>query len=203
MTDTTTDARAKLDSAIHAAGIAMTCERIAERTTFRDAWKGSDGFHYRCKLYNDGLPGTSGSFYQCEYSVGRGIIRRWAKDHADLVLKGHKFGDGWDALCLKAMSAQGTRESLMEEALLNTVAARIFRPDIVDVVWSLLMDASGMSPHETLREWCKRMSDDFGMTWTNPVDAIEQYEDARIALGFLDRAFGGNLQTVTETAGEM
>ena len=198
MTDTTTDARAKLAAFIHEAGLTMTCEPIPERTTFTEAWKGSKGFHYRCRLTKPG-----GFWYQCEYSMGRGVLRMWAKENADTVLNGHKFGDSWDALCLKAMSTQGTRESIMEEALLNTVAARIFRPDAVDVVSALLMEQSGMSPHETFREWCARMADDFGMTWTNPADAVDAYDNARLALAFLSRSFGDNLQSATETAGEL
>lgn len=196
MTDTTTDARAKLAAMIHDAGLTMTCEPIPERTTFTDAWKGSKGFHYRCKLTKPG-----GFWYQCEYSVGRGVVKAWIHGNQTAVRKARPvFGD-WEPHAVKDVLPP--RESVMVAAMVDDIGKRVFRPELVDVVSSLLMDQSGMSPHETFREWCARMTDDFGMTWTNPADAVDAYDNARLALAFLSRAFGDNLQTATETAGDL
>lgn len=117
-----------------------------------------------------------------DYSVGSGIIARWAGEPGR---SREAFGKGWDPRDFRAPRwRSGSRMSLHQFERWPRIL-KAFRPELVDLVCSLLLDSAdvGARPGATFREWV----DDSGLEWTDPADALEAFEAANRADGFLRR----------------
>jgi len=125
--------------------------------------------------------------YRGEYSVGVGILTRWAQTNG----KPSNHPHGWDRSLFKN---SGGRISLAaEEALRNVRAA--YRPDVVDIVGSMLHNLCGMSPDCTFRDWL----DDSGMDFKHPADALETFEAVKAEARFLRRVFDASTLETLQT----
>lgn len=115
--------------------------------------------------------------YSGEYSVGVSILAEWAATNRPKNLTDRWIPSEW----LKGYGHCGLTVSQTEQ--LPSIR-RAYRPDIVDVVWSLLLDVAGWMPECTFREWLH----DRGMDWTNPADAFDAFEAIRREAAFIFRA---------------
>lgn len=63
---------------------------------------------------------------------------------------------------------------------------KIYKPALFDIVSSLLFDAADVSPYADFRTWIEES----GMTWDNPADALDCFNQCQAAARFLREAFG-------------
>lgn len=173
----------ELSALVQSLGVTMTAEPCERPGSKMDAHAG----HYRCTLrgkqrsvYRDKRDAT----HTCEYSVGSGILARFAAEGCPV---GIEFGSRWDPADFKAprWRFRGGGVSLHQESALRNVR-KAFRPDLVDVFSALLRDVQGYEPDMTFRAWCAEMlAQGIADQKTNPADVLEMFESVRDASRFL------------------
>ena len=177
--ETHNDPRETLAALIAAKGWTMDSAPIAKRS--HDFGMDADAGHYAFTLR------AGRHEYQGEYSVGLWHLTDWAGKHLPGI------GDGFRAWTPADFRAprwpRGAGLSVHQAECLPAIR-RAYRPDIVDVVGSLLMDVSGWSPECTFREWLA----DCGMDWKNPANALECFEVIRREAAFIFRALSNEAE---------
>lgn len=164
-------ARETLATLITAKGWTIQSLPIAARSGHKAGRRADQSGHYAFTLR------AGHHEYTGEYSVGVAILAEWAATHQPKNVTDRWIPSGWR----KGYGYCGLTVSQTEQ--LPSIR-RAYRPDIVDVVWSLLMDVSGWMPECTFREWLR----DCGMEWTDPADALDTFEATRREAAFIFRA---------------
>jgi hypothetical protein len=186
----------ELAARIESIGLRIEFEPLAHRSRGVSNWD-KEAVHFRFTLSGvtcgkrigspDKVPfilaDTRSPFYvehRGEYSVGSAIPVSWARElPIDARPKG--WGLGWSARDIDDTQFRNGKP-LTTNA--QDIAKRIraaYRPSIVDVLSSMLMDVSEYEPDMTFRKWC----DHSGMEWPHPADAVEAYEAIRASSRFL------------------
>lgn len=176
-------AREELAAIVARCGIMMHAEPCARPDYKGDAHAG----HYRCTL------SKGRRSHVVTYSVGSGILAEWGRKHP----RPYPF-PGWKA----SEAPVWPRRSKHDEAVLDRIAS-VYRPDVADVLSSLMLDTSDWAADMSFREWC---ATDLAscMEWKNPSDALDTYEEIRATARFLAACFSpSELAELREVCGRL
>lgn len=197
MDTTTKDARAALAELVRAKGYTLDAQPT---TRARNDWD-KKALHFDCKVgANAAGPHYIRPELRTPYSVGSAVPILWAKENPDEFRAAVK---GWprpSQLDMKNMSAQ--RAPTIHEADIIEQIRKVYRPDVLDVLASLLMDVRGFELGMTFREWWDADGSDT-MGEASAPDALEAYEAIERAARFLTRTAGADLERMCELAGEL
>ncbi len=185
--------QARIDLAARIAAVGFSIESHNVATRPGPAWKGDDrAGHYAFTLrapasFRNRQGGADPrTLPQAEhkgfYSVGSGILATWAGEHPAPGIA-RVTGKGWESKLFRApLYRMGGRLSVAQAEQFPAIRAA-YRPDVVDVVASMLSDASSHEPEMSFREWI----DADGLEWSHPADAVECFEAIRETARFLRR----------------
>ena len=169
----------QLAAIVAASGVTME----AAPTTRAD-WTGDEqAGHYRCTLT------SKRASHVVTYSVGSGILADWASEY--VTRESNSAGAcgpmSWDRAEFKSPRYRSGRLTVYQAEKLALVR-QAYRPSVVDVVASLLLDTSDWEADMSFREWTRT---DLAscMEWKSPADALDTYEAIRASARFLSAAF--------------
>jgi len=168
-------------------GVAMTAEPTTREGD--DQWNKEAG-HYACAFTAESAKPRT-----VTYSVGPGILAGWADENKRLpifaTLRG-QIPDDW------AMALRGNK-SLYHTAIreqIYKIARDKFRPDIADVLSSLVSDASGTD--QPFTDWCA----DYGYS-DDSRKAEAMYRECQETMFWLRAAFREDMEKLQDMSGRL